>query len=283
MVIVGTGAAGVAVAELLHDARVGQDGTGDIIGVDSTGILHRERENLTPTKQWFVEQRQLRRSAWRCPRGAAGRRRAARALRPRHHPARVARRDGRRRDRVRDGEPDPRGDARADARQRVGDRHRSQRLPEPDQQRAGVPRRVPWSARRAGHSLHDRDQARRCRRARRARDRPGRRAGHPRRLRARRGRRRRGCGAGHGARSRASSAADRVVVPRDLGSGNHVPDRTNRRGIGQGREMSTVRGVLRVAPEPRLPQAVVGGHVLVHVGADAVPAARRAGLGPHRT
>jgi malate dehydrogenase (oxaloacetate-decarboxylating) len=55
VVIVGTGAAGVAVAELLHDARVGQDGTGDIIGVDSTGILHRERTNLTPTKQWFVD------------------------------------------------------------------------------------------------------------------------------------------------------------------------------------------------------------------------------------
>jgi malate dehydrogenase (oxaloacetate-decarboxylating) len=55
VVIVGTGAAGVAVAELLHDAGAGQDGTGDIIGVDSTGILHRERENLTPTKQWFVD------------------------------------------------------------------------------------------------------------------------------------------------------------------------------------------------------------------------------------
>ncbi len=53
--IVGTGAAGVAVAELLHDARVGQDGTGDIIGVDSTGILHCERADLTPTKQWFVD------------------------------------------------------------------------------------------------------------------------------------------------------------------------------------------------------------------------------------
>ena len=55
VVIVGTGAAGVAVAELLHDAGVGQDGTGDIIGVDSRGILHREREHLTPTKQWFVD------------------------------------------------------------------------------------------------------------------------------------------------------------------------------------------------------------------------------------
>jgi malate dehydrogenase (oxaloacetate-decarboxylating) len=55
VVIVGTGAAGVAVAELLHDAGVGQDGHGDIIGVDSTGILHRERDGLTPTKQWFVD------------------------------------------------------------------------------------------------------------------------------------------------------------------------------------------------------------------------------------
>jgi len=53
--IVGTGAAGVAVAELLHDAGVGCDGTGDIIGVDSTGILHRGRTGLTPTKQWFVD------------------------------------------------------------------------------------------------------------------------------------------------------------------------------------------------------------------------------------
>ena len=55
VVIVGTGAAGVAVAQLLHDAGAGQDGTGDIIGVDSVGILHCDRENLTPTKQWFVD------------------------------------------------------------------------------------------------------------------------------------------------------------------------------------------------------------------------------------
>ena len=53
--VVGTGAAGVAVAELLHDAGVGRDGAGDIVGVDSVGILHREREGLTPTKQWFVD------------------------------------------------------------------------------------------------------------------------------------------------------------------------------------------------------------------------------------
>jgi malate dehydrogenase (oxaloacetate-decarboxylating) len=53
--IVGTGAAGVAVAELLDHAGAGRDGTGDIIGVDSSGILHRGRSGLTPTKQWFVD------------------------------------------------------------------------------------------------------------------------------------------------------------------------------------------------------------------------------------
>jgi malate dehydrogenase (oxaloacetate-decarboxylating) len=55
VVVVGTGAAGVAVAQLLHDAGVGRDGSGDIIGVDSAGILHRDREDLAPSKQWFVE------------------------------------------------------------------------------------------------------------------------------------------------------------------------------------------------------------------------------------
>jgi malate dehydrogenase (oxaloacetate-decarboxylating) len=53
--IVGTGAAGVAIAELLHHAGVGRHAPGDIVGVDSRGILHREREGLTAHKLWFVE------------------------------------------------------------------------------------------------------------------------------------------------------------------------------------------------------------------------------------
>ncbi|MDX2382078.1 MAG: NADP-dependent malic enzyme [Acidimicrobiia bacterium] len=53
--LVGTGAAGVAVAQLLDHAGVGRDGTGDIIGVDSSGILHQGRSGLTSTKQWFVD------------------------------------------------------------------------------------------------------------------------------------------------------------------------------------------------------------------------------------
>jgi malate dehydrogenase (oxaloacetate-decarboxylating) len=48
--IVGTGAAGVACAQLLHHV-----GVADIVGVDSTGILHAGRTGLTETKQWFVD------------------------------------------------------------------------------------------------------------------------------------------------------------------------------------------------------------------------------------
>ncbi len=97
VVIVGTGAAGVAVAELLHDAGAGRDETGDIIGVDSAGILHREREGLTATKQWFVDHgnRDDRRGGVRealqgadVLLGLSG---------PGVHRAGVARRDGRRR------------------------------------------------------------------------------------------------------------------------------------------------------------------------------------------
>lgn len=48
--VVGTGAAGVACAQLLHHV-----GVADVIGVDSVGILHAGRDGLTPTKQWFVD------------------------------------------------------------------------------------------------------------------------------------------------------------------------------------------------------------------------------------
>ena len=55
--------------------------------------------------------------------------------------ARRRRVDGRRRDRVRDGEPDARGAARGDRGPRRRRRDGPLRLPEPDQQRARVPRR----------------------------------------------------------------------------------------------------------------------------------------------
>ncbi len=49
--VVGTGAAGVACAKLLHSV-----GVADIIGVDRVGILHESRgDALVSSKQWFVE------------------------------------------------------------------------------------------------------------------------------------------------------------------------------------------------------------------------------------
>ena len=109
---------GVAVAQLLHDAGVGHDGDRRHHRRRQHGILHREREGLAPSKQWFVDNGNRRRPSWRRPRSVARRRRAPRAVRARHHRRRVARRHGRRRDRVRHGESDARGDARADAAQR---------------------------------------------------------------------------------------------------------------------------------------------------------------------
>ena len=74
----------------------------------------------------------------------------------------------RRRDGVRDGEPRARGDARGGRRARADRRHRPLRLPEPDQQRALLPRALPRRARRARDADHRGDEA-----GRRARDRRG--------------------------------------------------------------------------------------------------------------
>ena len=49
VVVSGTGAAGLAVAKMLHDAAVGE-----IVGVDRAGAIHRGRNDLNDAKQWFV-------------------------------------------------------------------------------------------------------------------------------------------------------------------------------------------------------------------------------------
>ena len=50
VVVSGAGAAGVACTKILLEA-----GIGDIAVADSKGILHSSREDLTPTKQWLVD------------------------------------------------------------------------------------------------------------------------------------------------------------------------------------------------------------------------------------
>jgi len=49
VVVSGTGAAGLAVAKMLHDA-----GVGEIVGVDRAGAIHPGRGDLNFAKQWFV-------------------------------------------------------------------------------------------------------------------------------------------------------------------------------------------------------------------------------------
>jgi len=49
VVVSGTGAAGLAVARMLHDA-----GVGEIVGVDRAGAIHQGRSDLNFAKQWFV-------------------------------------------------------------------------------------------------------------------------------------------------------------------------------------------------------------------------------------
>ena len=89
--------------------------------------------------------RQDRRPARRRDRGHGPLRRP---LRPGDHRGRVAGEDERRRDRLRDGQPDARGDARGRRPLRADHGHRPLRLPEPDQQRALLPRHLPRRPRR---------------------------------------------------------------------------------------------------------------------------------------
>jgi malate dehydrogenase (oxaloacetate-decarboxylating) len=50
IVISGVGASGVACAKIMMAA-----GAKNIVGCDSKGVVHREREGLNPSKQWFAE------------------------------------------------------------------------------------------------------------------------------------------------------------------------------------------------------------------------------------
>jgi malate dehydrogenase (oxaloacetate-decarboxylating) len=50
VVISGVGASGVACAKIMMAA-----GAKNVVGCDSKGVVHREREGLNPSKQWFAE------------------------------------------------------------------------------------------------------------------------------------------------------------------------------------------------------------------------------------
>ena len=144
VVIAGVGAAGVAISKILHGGR----GAPTIIGVDRKGAIWEGRDDLNVAKQWFAEHTNPERRAGHPRRGPARCRRVHRRVGAGADHGRRPAADGTRSDRVRHGQPRSRDPARGGRRARRGHGHRAQRLPQPDQQRAGLPRHLPGRARR---------------------------------------------------------------------------------------------------------------------------------------
>ena len=144
VVVSGVGAAGSAIIRLLQ-----RQGATTIIGCDSNGAVHdapegssamRRGSSRTPTREKRSGSLQ----------GGAGRRgRVHRRLGAQHPRRRRHREHGAGRDRLRAGQPDPRGRSVRGAAACRDRGDRAQRLPEPDQQRPGVPRILPRPAGRA--------------------------------------------------------------------------------------------------------------------------------------
>ena len=136
IVVCGAGAAGSAIIRLLESSK-----PGDVLAVDVDGIVHPGRPGLDDNLAWLAEHtnagRHLRHAGRRAGRGGRLHRRV------RAEPVRGggAGDDGGPLDRVRAGQPGPRGRSGAGGAARRGGRHRPVRLPQPDQQRARVPRR----------------------------------------------------------------------------------------------------------------------------------------------
>ena len=154
VVIAGVGAAGVAITKMLQGR-----GVPSVVGVDRKGAVHQGRDDLNISKQWFAENTN--------PQGLSG---SLREVLPGADvfigvsgPGLLTREDL---TTMADGpivfamaNPDPEIRPEEARGRRLGHRHRSQRLPQPDQQRAGLPRHLPRCARRRSDPDHRRDEA----------------------------------------------------------------------------------------------------------------------------
>ena len=136
VLVLGTGAAGVACTKMMQESGITQ-----IIGCDRSGAISTDRadyadDSMSGIKRWFAENTNQEKTRGRPQRGDRGLRHVHRPLRSGPDRARIAGEDERRRDRLRDGQPDARGHARGGRAARPDHGHRPLRLPEPDQQRA---------------------------------------------------------------------------------------------------------------------------------------------------
>ena len=160
VVMVGAGAAGVAVAKILIDA-----GVTSIVACDRYGAIHAGREDyhagsMNAPKRWLAENTNPARRDGQPREVIEGTDLFVGAVGAGHHPGVRPRADEPGPVRVRDGEPESRGAARGGGAPRARHGHRPFGLPEPDQQRARVPGRVPRRPRRARHGDHRGDEAR---------------------------------------------------------------------------------------------------------------------------
>ena len=158
VLVIGLGAAGVAVTKILLEA-----GVQSIVGCDSRGALHTGRfdyadGSMSSIKRWYAEHTNperrdgapRRRHRRHGPRGGpVGRARG---------PAGVPAQDERRRDGLRHGQPQPGDLAGGRGPLRAHHGHGPLRLPQPDQQRPLLPRHLPGRAGRAGALDHRGDE-----------------------------------------------------------------------------------------------------------------------------
>ena len=143
--ISGAGAAGVAVAKLLLTA-----GVADITVCDRGGIIGPHREASHSSKIWLRDHTNPQRLTGGILEALNGADVFIRGERRRPFPDPGDETDGLRPDRVRFSQPRPRVRPGGGPRLRGGGGHRTVRPAQPDQQRAGLPRRVPGSVGRPG-------------------------------------------------------------------------------------------------------------------------------------
>ena len=138
VVVVGAGAAGVACTEIML-----AQGVGDVIVCNRDGALYAGEPGLDADRAALAERTNKRNVRGTADEVLAG----ADVVLGLSGPGAITRRrrahDGARRDRLRDGQPGARGAARGGRRRRGDHGHRPLGLPEPDQQRARLPGRVP--------------------------------------------------------------------------------------------------------------------------------------------
>ena len=162
IVVSGVGAAGHAIIRLLH-----AQGAGSIIGCDRHGAVHAGQPERDEFRAWIATHTNLQRRQGTLKEVLAGADVFVGVSGAQPADRRGHRHDGARRDRLRPRQPRPRGRPGGRQRARRRGRHRPLGLPEPDQQRAGLPRVLPRPARRGRLRHHRRDDDRRRDRDRR--------------------------------------------------------------------------------------------------------------------